>query len=64
VFVLPWSRIPLVADGVRSSDPWVQLHVQLLIEGMARRHAARVVDLHETGLAERVVEVRRALSPR
>lgn len=39
LFVLPWGAIPLQADGVRSTDRWVQLHVQLLIEGLLTRHA-------------------------
>lgn len=61
VCLLPWNRIPLVADGVRSSDPWVQLHVQLLIEGMVRRNARRVVEVTAGSIEERVGAVRGAL---
>lgn len=34
--VLPWGAIPLVADGIRSPNPWRQLHFQALFEGLAR----------------------------
>lgn len=61
VFVLPWGTIPLEADGVRSTDPYVQLHTQMLIEGFVRRHAARVVDVRAAGLDERVAAVLAAL---
>lgn len=61
VFLLPWNRIPLVADGVRSSDPWVQLHVQLLIEGMVRRGARHVVEVTAGPLDERIRAVVGAL---
>lgn len=54
VYLLAWGSIPLVADGVRSTDRFVQLHAQLLIEGAVRRFAGRVVEVHERGLEERV----------
>lgn len=57
VFVLPWGRIPLVADGVRSPNPWTQLHLQMLLEGLLRRHAEEAVDLRAVGVEERVAEV-------
>ncbi len=62
VFVLPWGAMPIVRDGVRSTDRWVQLHIQALIEGMVRRHALRVVDVTACGLDDRVAFVRRALA--
>lgn len=37
VVMLPWGRIPLEADGVRSSNPWRQLHFQGLVEGLSHR---------------------------
>ena len=45
IVVLPWGAIPLVADGVRSTNPWLQLHYQALLEGLLARsaHAHRVV---------------------
>jgi nicotinamide riboside kinase len=53
VYLLPWGAIPLVADGVRSTDRFLQLHTQLVIEGSVRRYAARVVDITATSLADR-----------
>lgn len=57
VYLLPWGAIPLVADGVRSSDRYIQLHSQLLIEGCVRRYAPRVVDLAPIDLDARVAAV-------
>ncbi len=37
VVVLPWGAIPLAADGVRSANPWLQLHYQTVLEGLLRR---------------------------
>lgn len=54
VYVLPWGAIPLVADGVRSTDRFVQLHAQMLIEGAVRRHARRVVDVTARDLDDRM----------
>ena len=64
VYLLPWGAIPLVADGVRSSDRFVQLHSQLLIEGCVRRYAPRVVDLAPVDLDARVAAVLADLSAR
>ena len=36
LFLLPWGGIPLVSDGLRSTNPWVQLHFQLVLEGILR----------------------------
>ena len=38
VLLLPHGAIPLEADGIRATNPWQQLHFQLLIEGLAERH--------------------------
>jgi nicotinamide riboside kinase len=57
VYVLPWGRIPLVADGVRSTNPWTQLHLQLLLEGVLRMHAPDAVEVGAVGLDARVAEV-------
>ena len=35
--VLPWGVLPLEADGVRSSNPWLQLHFQSTVEGLLHR---------------------------
>ncbi len=59
LFILPWGTIPLVADGVRSTNPYVQLHLQLLVEGLLRRHAdVPPVALRATTLASRLAELR------
>lgn len=38
VLLLPWGAIALEADGIRSANPWVQLHYQALIEGLLAGH--------------------------
>lgn len=58
VALLPWGRLPLEADGVRSTNPWVQLHTQCLIEGMVRRCSPTVVEVASLSLAERVAELK------
>lgn len=60
-FILPWGAFPLVADGIRSPDRWVQLHVQMLIEGLARRYLPEIRTLDSLGLDARVTEVLRAV---
>lgn len=37
IVVLPWGAIPLIGDGVRSANPWLQLHYQALLEGLLAR---------------------------
>src|SRR3546814_18724681 len=34
ILMLPWGALPLVADGIRTPNPWVQLHFQALIDGL------------------------------
>ncbi|MGZ8408441.1 MAG: AAA family ATPase [Hyphomicrobium sp.] len=66
IVVLPWGAIPLVADGVRSANPWLQLHYQVLLEGLLARwrHIARVVQLpaEVVGIEERVRWIRTHLA--
>jgi broad specificity phosphatase PhoE/nicotinamide riboside kinase len=38
VVLLPHGVLPLVHDGVRSTNPWMQLRFQLLVEGLLERH--------------------------
>lgn len=64
VALLPYGRLPLVADGVRSSNPWVQLHTHLLIEGMARRCALQTHLVESVAVADRVSELVVRLGPR
>lgn len=42
VVVLPWGAIPLHPDGVRTANPWLQLHYQMLVEGLLARRRNRV----------------------
>ena len=37
IVLLPWGALPLVADGVRSSNPWIQRHFQATVEGLLFR---------------------------
>jgi nicotinamide riboside kinase len=62
VFVLPWGRIPLVADGVRTPNRWTQLHLQLLLEGLLRAHAREAVPVESEGVDARVSEILARLS--
>lgn len=66
IVVLPWGAIPLLADGVRSANPWIQLHYQVLLEGLLARHAhtGQVVQLPRkvVGLEERARWIRRHLA--
>ncbi len=40
VVLLPWGRFAPAADGVRSPNPWLQLHFQTVLEGLCRRWIA------------------------
>lgn len=51
LIVLPWGGIPLVADGVRTPNRWVQLHYQSLIEGLL----GRFVEPHQIGVVSSLV---------
>jgi len=37
IILLPWGVLPLVADGIRSSNPWLQRHFQVTVEGLLHR---------------------------
>lgn len=39
VLLLPWGVLPLQADGVRNSNPWLQRHFQACLEGLLAREA-------------------------
>lgn len=40
IVCLPWGALPLEADGVRSSNPWVQRSFQALVEGLLQREVS------------------------
>jgi predicted ATPase len=41
IVVLPFGAFALERDGVRSPNEWIQLHFQLVLEGLLRRWAPR-----------------------
>jgi len=41
VLLLPWGVFPLEADGVRSTNRWVQFHYQAILEATLNRFAHR-----------------------
>jgi hypothetical protein len=60
VVLLPHGVLPLVHDGVRSTNPWMQLRFQLLVEGLLERHqpSERFLRLHgAASVTERVEHV-------
>jgi nicotinamide riboside kinase len=57
IYVLPWGRIPLVRDGVRTADRYVQLHLQLLVEGLLEQRAHNWRRVVEESLEGRIAEV-------
>ncbi len=40
VVLLPWGEHPIAADGIRSPNPWLQLHFQTVLEGLCHRYVA------------------------
>lgn len=40
IVICPWGSLPLQADGVRSTNPWLQLRFHALLEGMHQRMTA------------------------
>lgn len=50
VVVLPWGAFPVEDDGYRYPNPWHQLHVQTVMEGLCRRYvpAERLAFLPES----------------
>lgn len=40
VLLCPWGVLPLVNDGIRSTNRWIQFMFQSLVEGLLSRHAA------------------------
>jgi predicted ATPase len=47
VILCPWGVLPLVSDGVRSTNRWLQLRFQALLEGLHGRYTSmeRLVEL-------------------
>lgn len=54
LYLLPWGRIPLVADGVRAAEPYLQLQVQSMIVGLCTEFGPPVRWVEPTSLEARV----------
>lgn len=52
IVLLPWGVLPLQADGVRSTNPWLQRHYQACVEGLLARElpAGRLLRLPDEAL--------------
>lgn len=57
VWLLPWGAFPVEADGIRASDPYLQLHVHVLIEGTLHRGHAPLHHVTASTVDARVTEV-------
>lgn len=65
ILLLPWGVLELRADGVRSTNPWLQLRFQTIVEGLLERFAppGRVLRVPRTrSLDERLTAARTALN--
>lgn len=66
VVLLPWGAAPIAADGIRSTNPWMQLHFQTVLEGLCRRYVAPsrllVLDMAPVDSAARACVVQERLS--
>jgi len=66
ILLFPWGVLPLVEDGVRSTNRWVQLRYQTLLEGLLGRWAlpGQVLPVPAVaGFAERMVHVLGEVGP-
>ncbi len=64
IVLLPWGVLPLAHDGVRSTNPWVHLRVQSILEGIHAHYGppGRLLRLPPlTDLEQRLAFVREAL---
>ena len=50
ILLFPWGVLPLESDGVRATNPWVQLRFQTILEGVLERWApqGRVLEVQQT----------------
>jgi len=66
ILLFPWGVLPLENDGVRATNPWVQLRFQSILEGVLERWApeGRVSRISATDHFDtRVRDTLRAISP-
>lgn len=52
VVLLPWGVRPVAADGVRSTNLWMQLHFQTVVEGLCQLYVSPDRLLHANAMAE------------
>jgi nicotinamide riboside kinase len=66
VILLPWPGPGGPADGIRSPNPWHQLHFQTIVEGLLSRFlpADRLITVDEPPSAARLDQVLSALARR
>jgi hypothetical protein len=65
VLLFPWGALPLVDDGVRSTNRFTQLRYQTILEGLVERYArTHVVHVPRTSeFEQRVATVLAAVQP-
>ena len=68
IVLLPWGAIPLVGDGVRATNRWLQFHYQAVLEAFARHWSAECevwwLSPGQAALSERVEWAQRKLVAR
>ena len=57
VYILPWGSIPLVADGVRSTNRFAQLQTQALIAGLCSEFGPEINWIDKVELTARIAVV-------
>ena len=38
ILLFPWGALPIEPDGVRATNPWLQLRYQTILEGVLKRY--------------------------
>ena len=62
ILLFPHGALPLVVDGVRAPNPWLQLRFQLCVEGLLERHVPHLHRVPRTdAFDERFAWARRIL---
>ncbi len=66
VLLFPWGALPIAADGVRSTNRWVQLRFQTILEGLLERYLPAETLLRlppETDFNARLAWTRASIEP-
>jgi broad specificity phosphatase PhoE/nicotinamide riboside kinase len=58
ILLFPWGALPLENDGVRATNPWLQLRFQTILEGLLERFApaSRITPIRTLALDDRLRE--------